>query len=54
VIMVEAINLDEKIVLSCHEVAFHYLGNLLQSLDYFRVFICLSQGHAHKGTYVQT
>ena len=34
-VVVAGVELDEYVVLACGEVAFHYFGNVAQSLDHF-------------------
>ena len=48
VVMVEAVDLDEEIVLSGDEMAFDNFRNVLERFDYLRVFVCLRKRHAYE------
>ena len=52
--MVEAVYLDEQIVLSGYEMTLDYFGDVLERLDYFRIFICLGERDTYKGADIQS
>ena len=53
-VVVKAINLDKKVVLSCYKVTLYNFGNVFERLDYLGVFIGLRQRDTYKCTHVQS